>query len=173
MAQRRRLLTNIPLRYVLVVPFVVQSVGIVALVGYFSARSGQRDVANLTQQLLYQTSKRVEDHLQDYFQTSQQAISANHLALNQGRFSIDQPEQLRSQLWQQITLNPSIPSTGFWSEEGTAILYLQVDSLTMQKFIQQVSGERLPLGTVFLQEIRPNQRRFYRVNSQGQPQQLI
>ncbi|MGQ9869266.1 hypothetical protein [Leptodesmis sp.] len=46
----RRYLSGIPLRWVLVITFVLQTVGAVALVGYLSYRSGQQTVENLANQ---------------------------------------------------------------------------------------------------------------------------
>ncbi|MBD2184412.1 hypothetical protein [Aerosakkonema funiforme] len=56
----------IPLRLVLIVPFVLQIVGAVGLVGYLSYRSGQVAVEKLADKLMTQTSKHIEQHLDSY-----------------------------------------------------------------------------------------------------------
>ncbi|WP_271253469.1 PAS domain-containing protein [Pseudanabaena sp. Chao 1811] len=164
---------NISLQWVVVVPFVVQTFGIVGLVGYLSYKSGQQAVENLASQLLRQTSGRVSDQLNNYLQRSQQIVEANHLAVQQGTLNLDDKEQLRQQLWQQFLLNPSLPANGFWSDDGNSIGYLRVNSKEMQQFAEKATGKSIPIGSIFFQEIIPNQRRYYRVDDQGNPNQLF
>ena len=61
-----KLYRKIPLRTVLIVPFVVQIVGTVGLVGYFSFRNGQQAVNDLILQLQNSTSTRVQQYLSQY-----------------------------------------------------------------------------------------------------------
>ncbi|NMF59292.1 PAS domain-containing protein [Pseudanabaena yagii] len=164
---------NISLQWVVVVPFVVQTFGIVGLVGYLSYKSGQQAVENLASQLLRQTSGRVSDQLNNYLQRSQQIVGANHLAVQQGTLNLDDKEQLRQQLWQQLVLDPALPANGFWSDDGNSIGYLRVNSKEMQQLAEKATGKSLPIGTIFFQEIIPNQRRYYRVDDQGKPNQLF
>jgi PAS domain S-box-containing protein len=163
---------TISLQFVLVVPFVLQTVGAVALVGYLSYRSGEQATKTLAQQLLQQTSARVSDRLDDYLHTPQHIVALNHLAVEQGSLSLDNAEQLRQQLWQQMLLNPSLPATGFWGEDGSAIGYTRISSEAAQKMAEHVSGQTIPLGTVFLQTIKPNQRQFFWTDSQGRSRGL-
>ncbi|MGA9379495.1 MAG: PAS domain S-box protein, partial [Phormidium sp.] len=165
--------TKIPLRWLLVIPFVVQTVGATALVGYLSYRSGQQSVKNLADQLLRQTSERVSDRLTSYLQPSQQVVESNHLAVKQGFLDLNNPEQLRRHLWQQLILNPSIPSILFWSEQGDGIGYGRINSHQKQNLARDLTGKKLLIGTVYLYKLIPNQRRYYLVDPQGKPQKLI
>ena len=61
-----RVAGTLPLRTVLIVPFVVQIVGTVGLVGYLSFKSGQNAVEDLAHQLMDKVDERVEQHLQHY-----------------------------------------------------------------------------------------------------------
>jgi PAS domain S-box-containing protein len=167
-------ITNIPLRWVLVLPFVVQTVGAVALVGYLSYRSGQQATENLAYQLLGQTSERVRDRLDSYLQLSQQIVAANHLAVEQKTLNLSDREQLQQRLWQQMMLNPSISSSIFWSEEGFSLGYARIISVEEHKYLQQITDQNFPKGTLLLQDINPsNGRQIYRVDSQGKPEKLV
>ncbi len=168
----RQFATNIPLRWVLVVPFVLQTVGAVALVGYLSYRSGQQATENLANQLLEQTSDRVSDRLSSYLQASQRIVAANRLAVEQGTLNLNDQEQLRRHLWQQIVLDSSLPANGYWSEDGTALSYVRIASEAPRKLAEKISGQSIPLGTVFLNEIKPNQRRYFWTDAQGKPGKL-
>lgn len=164
---------NISLQWVVVVPFVVQTFGIVGLVGYLSYKSGQQAVENLASQLLRQTSGRVSDQLNNYLQRSQQIVEANHLAVQQGTLNLDDKEQLRQKLWQQIALDPALPANAFWSDDGNSIGYLRINSKEMQQLAEKATGKSIPIGSIFFQEIIPNQRRYYKVDYQGKPNQLF
>lgn len=164
---------NISLKWVVVVPFVVQTLGIVGLVGYLSYKSGQQAVENLANQLLRQTSGRVSDQLNNYLYNSQQIVAANHLAVQQGTLNLNDKEQLRQELWQQVLLNPSLPSNAFWNDDGTSIGYLRVNSKEVQQLAEKATGKSIPIGTIFLQEAVPNHRQYYMVDRQGKPSQLF
>jgi PAS domain S-box-containing protein len=163
----------IPLSSVLVVPFVAIILSTVGLVGYLSYQSGQQALENLASQLLRQTSGRISDRLNTYLQISQQVITTNDLAVKQGTLNINDQEKLRQQLWQQIQLNPSLPSNIFLSEDGNGIGYLRISSKEIQKLAETATGKNIPLDSIFFHKIVPNQRRYYSIDSQGKPLQLV
>ena len=61
---------KIPLRWVLIVPFLLEIFATVGLIGYLSFKNGQRAVDDLATQLRNEVSNRIDQHLQDYFDTS-------------------------------------------------------------------------------------------------------
>jgi len=67
-----RVLGKLPLRTVLIVPFVLQIVGAVGLVEYLSYRNGQQAVQDLASQLMDELDNRVEQNLQHYLDVPQQ-----------------------------------------------------------------------------------------------------
>lgn len=75
---------SISLRTVLVVPFVVQTVGAVALVGYLSYRSGQKTVTDLTTRLMDKASQRVVYTLDDYFDGPRALVQDSRAAIALG-----------------------------------------------------------------------------------------
>ncbi len=172
-SHKRSSFTNIPLSSVLVVPFVAIIVGTVGLVGYLSYQSGQQAIENLASQLLRQTSERISDRLNSYLQISQQVVSTNDLAVKQGTLNIDDQEKLRRQLWQQMLLNPSLPTNIFSSEDGNGIGYVRISSEEFRKLAETATGKNIPLGSIFFHKIVPNQRRYYSTDSQGKPLQLF
>ncbi|MGI2903340.1 hypothetical protein [Tolypothrix sp. VBCCA 56010] len=54
---------SIPLRLILVVPFVLQIFAAVGLVGYLSFKNGQQAVNHLANQLIDKASQQVDEHL--------------------------------------------------------------------------------------------------------------
>lgn len=60
-----KLFSKLPLRTVLIVPFVLQTVSTVALVGYLSFKSSQEAIEQLAYQLIAQVGERTRDRLPD------------------------------------------------------------------------------------------------------------
>jgi PAS domain S-box-containing protein len=67
-----RVAGKVPLRTVVIVPFVLQMVGTVGLVGYLSFKSGQKSVEELAHQLMDEVDERVEQNLQHYLNVPKQ-----------------------------------------------------------------------------------------------------
>ena len=93
---------QIPLKLVLIVPFVLQIVGAVGLVGYLSYHSGQNAVKNLAYQVMNQANGRIRDRLDLVLQEQQKALAFNIQSIEQETVKINNPEAIRQHLWQQI-----------------------------------------------------------------------
>jgi len=161
---------QIPLRLVLIVPFVLQIVVAVGVVGYLSYRSGQEAVNNMANRMMGQTTKRICDYLDHTLQLQQQAVAVNHSAFYQGSLKIDDIEQVRSQLWQQINLSPNLSSTHFGNEKGESVGYFRLLSKEIVEKAEKLSGETLQQGTLVLGEVSLTdikKRKFYLVDNQG------
>ena len=164
------------LRTVLIVPFVVQIVGTVGLVGYLSFRSGQKSVEELAHQLMEQVGERVSDRITGYLRTPHEIVATNRLEVEQGTLNVNDFEQLRRQFWQQISLYPTLTSSSFWSEQGRMMAYGRIMSEEEREQLRRLTGENFSIGTRFLCEIsssHPEQRRFYLVDANGKPQKLV
>lgn len=164
---------NLPLRWVLILPFVLQTAGAVALVGWLSYRSGQQATETLAKQLLAQTSARVSDRLTHFLHEPQEIVGTNQLAVERGTLDVNDPERLRQQLWQQMILSPALPGNTFVDVEGRGIAYLRITPEKVRQLAEQMAGQPIPLNTILFSDFRPNQRRFFRIDSQGKPTQLI
>ena len=80
----QRLLSKVPLRTVLVVPFVLQILGAVGLVGYLSFRNGQQAVNELASQLRSEISARIEGELGGYLDSPHEFNRLNGATFAQG-----------------------------------------------------------------------------------------
>ncbi len=78
-----KLFSKLPLRTVLIVPFVLQTVSAVALVGYLSFKSSQTTIEDLAYQLIEQVGERIRDRLTDNSKPSE--ISTFLVACGAGR----------------------------------------------------------------------------------------
>ena len=66
-----RRVSAFPLQIVLIVPFMLQILGAVSLVGYLSFKNRQRAVNDLAEQLMARTSDVVNEHLKSYLEMPQ------------------------------------------------------------------------------------------------------
>jgi PAS domain S-box-containing protein len=93
---------RLALRFVLIVPFVLQIAVAVSLTGYFSLRNSQKSINNLTSQLRREITNRVEQHLNGYLSTPHQVNQINLRAYNLGLLNLNNFEQTGHYFWQQM-----------------------------------------------------------------------
>lgn len=99
---------RIPIRRVLVVPFVLQICATVGLVGYLSFRNSQQAVQNLTSQLRMEVSARIQRELQGYFETPHEINRLNATALIHGVIDVSEATRGEAQLYQQMKIAPNV-----------------------------------------------------------------
>ena len=93
---------QIPLRVLLIVPFVLQIVGAVGLVGVLSYRSGQDAVEDMATSLMSEIGDRIEQNLDNYLQTAQKINQNNLKVIESGIIKNDDFEDLGKYFWQQV-----------------------------------------------------------------------
>jgi signal transduction histidine kinase/FixJ family two-component response regulator len=93
---------KIPLRLILVLPFVVQIIVAVGLTGYFSLRNGQKAVHDLASKLRNEVSKRIDQRLDNYMEIPQKVVQNNWKAINLGLIDPNNPEEVTRFFWTQI-----------------------------------------------------------------------
>ena len=89
-----KLIGNAPLRTVLIVPFVLQIIGAVGIVGYLSFRNGQKAVNDLASQLRTEVSSRITQHLDSQLKTARQLAEINGDAVDLGLLDYNNYQQL-------------------------------------------------------------------------------
>ncbi|MEG4390975.1 hypothetical protein [Microcoleus sp. BROC3] len=112
------MLDKLPLRTVLIVPFVLQIVGAVGLVGYLSFRNGQKAVNNLATQLMSEVSLRVEPNLQVYLTTPHQINQTKLDAVKLGLLKMENLSAWEKYLWRPVKLYPYINFTSVGNNKG-------------------------------------------------------
>lgn len=95
-----RILGRVPLRNVLVIPFVIQIVATVGLVGYLSYKNGQKAVNDLATQLRSEITSRIEQHLESYRQTPITINKINADAVRLGQINPSNLEEMGKFFWQ-------------------------------------------------------------------------
>ncbi len=166
----------IPLKLVLIVPFVMLITGTVGLVGYLSYRSGQEAVTNLANQLMDQASNRVIDRLDTSLKPQQKLLAHSYNTFQQGKLDLNNPQQLQSHFWQQINASPNLSALTFGDERGKLIGYKRIISQELAEIAIKMSGENIDVGTILLEEsptTNPSQRNYSLVDNQGKAKKMI
>jgi hypothetical protein len=115
----RHWLTDIPLRWVLIVPFVLPMLGATALVGYLSHRNGQMAVADMGYQLATGANEQVRQKLETYLQTPSLINRLNLDEVKRGQLDIRNPSDLESMLFERLQQFDSVSAVLFVSPTGT------------------------------------------------------
>ena len=119
-----KVFSKLPLRLVLTLPFVVQTVGAVTLVGYLSYRSGQKAVANLSQRLMNEVGDRTTLYLEKTLAVPHLINQLNADAIRLGTipgFETKNPATLEKYFLQQILRFPSVSTIAIANERGGMI----------------------------------------------------
>ncbi|MEG4252761.1 SpoIIE family protein phosphatase [Microcoleus sp. Pol10D4] len=109
------------LRTALVVPFVLQIVAAVGLVGYLSFRNGQKSVEDLATQLSNQVSSRVSQQLSNYLATPQQVNGINAQAIDLGMLNPEDFDTTRRFFWREMKLSEKLSNIVFCSQQGECV----------------------------------------------------
>ncbi len=117
----KNLFRSIPLRLILVVPFVIQTCGAVGLVGYLSFQNGEQAVSTLTYRIMEETSDRVQQHLNSYLALPHQINQLNVEAIKKGYFDIQDLKAAGRYFWQQAKTFKSISWIGYGLPNGKAV----------------------------------------------------
>ena len=109
---------EIPLRVFIIVPFLIQVVVMVGLVGYLSFQTGRQAVNNVANQLRSEIAARVAEHLHVFLNTLHQINAINSNAIRRGSPNASAPDELERHFWQQIQVFTSVSSVFFGNTKG-------------------------------------------------------
>ncbi|WP_026732397.1 sensor histidine kinase [Fischerella sp. PCC 9605] len=104
---------KIPLRLILIVPFVVQISASVGLVGYLSFKNGQKAVNDLAGQVIDKSNSLVNQHLNSYLAIPHQINQMNVDAVETGLLDLQDFEHAGKYLWKQMQLYKNLSYNGY------------------------------------------------------------
>ncbi|MEA5617403.1 ATP-binding protein [Cronbergia sp. UHCC 0137] len=99
-----KIYAKMPLRAVLIIPFVLQIFGAVGIVGFVSFQNGRKAIQELSYQLENEIANRVEQHLDVYLQTPQKINQINLDAIKLGLLDINNFKTTGHYFWKQMKL---------------------------------------------------------------------
>lgn len=119
---------KLPLRAIVIVPFVLQIISAVGLVGYLSFTNGKRAVNDLANQLQNEITVRIEKKLDIYLETPHLVNQLNVNAIRLNQLNIQATNDLERHLWNQIQSFDSIGVIGITSTSGTMVAVSRQDN---------------------------------------------
>lgn len=136
-------LLRVPLRAVLIIPFLLQISIAVGLTAFVSLRNGQDAVNDITSQLRDEVTARIAQHLADYVETPQLVTQINANAAQFGTLDLQNAASLERHFWQQMSVFDSLRPIAFGSEQGMIHSVDQVSngSLVIRVIDSSTNGE--------------------------------
>lgn len=123
---------KLPLRLILVVPFVLQIAVAVGLTGWLSLRNGQEAVNNVTTELRIEISDRIQEEVRNYIKAPYIVNQINSDAISLGLFDIQDLQSMQKHFWQQIQAFDSIDYIQFGTAQGEFIGVKRTDNKNIQ-----------------------------------------
>ena len=112
---------KLPLRSVLIIPFILQIFTAVGLVGWLSFRNGREAVNEVATQLRSEIAARVEQKVLSLLEVPHQINRINDSAMAQGYLNLDSPIETsvraRRYFWRQIQEFDSISYNSYGNQE--------------------------------------------------------
>ncbi|MDF0551609.1 ATP-binding protein [Kamptonema sp. UHCC 0994] len=109
---------KLPLRLVLVGPFLLQIFTAVGLTGWLSLRNGQEAVNEVATQLRGEISDRISERLEAYVATAHLVNQLNANAINSGQIDIENARSMERHLWNQLETFPTVFLNFYSSASG-------------------------------------------------------
>jgi two-component system, sensor histidine kinase ChiS len=94
-----RISGRLPLRLVLIAPFVLQIFGTVGIVGYLSFKNGEKAVDDLATQVNSEISTRIQQHVVEYLNKSHQTLEVTHAGIKSGNIDLEDFAALQRYFW--------------------------------------------------------------------------
>ena len=113
-----KIIGKAPLQTVLIVPFLVQIVGTVGVVGWLSFQNGQRDVNDVAAELRGEITERMKDKIQTYMSIPHIVNHLNVQGLKLGQLNLEETQKLELHFLKQIQYFDSISIIYVGKENG-------------------------------------------------------
>jgi len=115
------LLEKIPLKTVIIFPFVLQIVAAVGLTGWLSFRNGQKAIDDLVTQLQSEFTDRIHQHLKTHTSMAHTANQINADAIRLGLLDLTDRQGLERHFWKQVQDLKTVSYAGLGTPQGTYV----------------------------------------------------
>jgi signal transduction histidine kinase/CheY-like chemotaxis protein len=148
--ERDRSFKGLPLRLVLVCPFLLQIVAAVGLVGYFSFKNGEQAINELANQLMDKNSNLVSAHLDNYLETPQKINQINLDAIKLGLLDLKKFKTAGHYFTKQLQTYSDISFIGYaltTGEYAGAGRYIAGQGITIDELSPNTKGKTYTYAT--------------------------
>ncbi|WP_317105868.1 hypothetical protein [Chroococcidiopsis sp. SAG 2025] len=141
---------EVPLRLLLILPFVLQIFAAVGLTGYFSLRNGQQAVNDLAHQLMDKTNQLVNERLNAYLATPHQINQLNVSAVETGKLNLRDFQDTGKYFWQQMQVYDKVSYIGYVLASGEfagAGRWIEGQDVTIDEISPRTQGKYYTYST--------------------------
>lgn len=149
---------RLPLRWVLVAPFVVQTFAAVGLTGWLAVRNGQKAVNELANELISENIGRVEQHIQAFSNTPHAFLKINEASILSGSINLENFPLLERYFWHQVQITDAISYVYYGNEQGE-FLGIRRDP-DGSKTLRIETKETFPRRRIYQLDAQGNRRQF-------------
>ncbi len=150
------LFRNLPLRWALTAPFLLATVGAVALVGYWSDQNGQKAVAVLGRQLVAETNQRVIQELKTYLQPPLLINRLNVDAVHRGQLDPENIASLERALFDRLQQFDQVSAVLFASAQGQLRIVERLPKLLPKLYVAAADPPRFDQISIYPLDSRGN-----------------
>lgn len=122
MSKKSKKTRQISLQFVLIVPFVLQIILAVGLVGYFSYKSGEKTIEEMAKPLMAEVGERINQNLTQLLQKQKQVVKNNVNAIKLGLLPWHDFAAVERYFWQEMQIYDELSSIGIYTEKKEALL---------------------------------------------------
>ena len=169
------------LRTVLVAPFLLQMILVVAIVGFLSYRNGQQAVQSVAFRLCLEISDRIQQELETLLTAPHVVHESTAAAVELGHIDLRDLTGLREYFWQQVNILPNVKDIGMGNAQGEVVaasgaigkgetrLSDATTDYSLEVYVVDPSGQPLTLRNR-VPNFNPQERPWYQAAaSAGQP----
>ena len=135
----KKLRSQVPLQFILIVPFALQIFGAVGLVWYFSFKHSQQSIQNLAEQLMLEIEGRINEHVKTYLIDPDRINKLNKNALDLGHLDLKNLQSFETHFWQQSQVFDLVSYIQFGSVDGEFVGLEVNDNNTVRYQITEFS----------------------------------
>lgn len=162
--------SKISLRLVLIIPFILQTIGAVSLVGYLSFQSGREGINNVASQLRSETANRIKDNLDIFTNTPYIIGKMTEADIRSGKLNIDDLKAIEKHLWQLLNLFHYLTFHSYGNEKDEYIgVYRTLDDGVLRLNISH--PETKNINHTFNLDNQGNPTTLYSINNKLYPTQ--
>ncbi len=154
-----KMFSKLPLKTVLIVPFVMQILGTFGLLGYLAFMNGQQTVDELGKRLTNKISDRIQQHVLGYLNQSHQVLRITNDAIESENLDIYDFGRLRLYFWQVVKEKDLQDYLFFGNEEGEFIGVEHLEDGEIHLTIRNIASQPI--------------RETYLLNNQGNISQYL
>uniref|UniRef100_B8HQZ5 Diguanylate cyclase/phosphodiesterase with extracellular sensor n=1 Tax=Cyanothece sp. (strain PCC 7425 / ATCC 29141) TaxID=395961 RepID=B8HQZ5_CYAP4 len=116
--QNRSQPLKVPLRVVLVIPFILQIGVAVGLIGWFSLWNSQQAIDEATGELRRKTANRIKSSLDSFFEKPYDLVQINEVTIRQGLLNPNDTVAMQRYFWEQIHFFPYMTYISYGNSQG-------------------------------------------------------